>query len=174
MKIDRELYVNLTNIAYSVVIAGFIIVVITTGMTNENSLTALISGYSGLLAALLFLVILNWINMDNVGLLQRIISLFPFLIIMFIILLLVTYLSLFFDRIVSNKVSSYYYSFSMVSTIFLAAQIMLLFSELISKHFESTKQIGGKMLSLLMLLGVINGILVITLGIILKFYSTQG
>jgi len=174
MIIPKDLYTNLINISYALIIAGFIIVFITTGMTNQNSLTALISGYGVLISGIFFVAILNFSNMENLGLITRIINMVPFILIMFIIGLIMTYLSIYFDRISSKKVSDYYYSFSSLSIMFLIFQIFLLFNALMSKHYEATKQISGKVFSTLMLLGVINSIIVITLGITLKFFTTQG
>lgn len=174
MKLDPELTKNLTNISYSLLVAGFIIVIVTTGLTNQNSLTALISGYSVLLVSLLFLLWLNWLNMDTVPIFIIIKNMFPFLTIITLIILLITFLSVYFDRIASNHVSSYYYTFSNLSTIFLAVQIFLLFRELTNKQFELTKSINPRVFSTLMLLTTINAIIIGTLGIVLKFYITQG
>lgn len=174
MKLDPELTKNLTNISYSLLVAGFIIVIVTTGLTNQNSLTALISGYSVLLVSLLFLLWLNWLNMETIPLFTIIKNMFPFITIITLIVLLITFLSVYFDRIASNHVSSYYYTFSNLSTIFLAVQIFLLFRELTNKQFELTKSINPRVFSTLMLLTTINAIIIGTLGIVLKFYITQG
>jgi hypothetical protein len=174
MKLEPQLYGNLTNISYALLVAGFIIVIVTTGITNENSLAALISGYSVLLVSILFILSLNWINMENIPLFSLIKNIFPFLTIMTLIILLITFLSIYFDRISSNQVSNYYYTFSNMSTVFLIIQIIILFRELSTKNFEITKTISPKIFSILMLLTTINAIIVGTLGIILKFYITQG
>lgn len=174
MKLEPQLYGNLSNISYALLAAGFIIVIVTTGITNQNSLAALISGYSVLLVSLLFVLWLNWINMENVPLFSLIKNIFPFLTIMTLIILLITFLSLYFDRIASNHISNYYYTFSNMSTVFLIIQILILFRELSTKNFEMTKTISPKIFSILMLLTTINAIIVGTLGIILKFYITQG
>ena len=65
MKIEKDLYNNLINISYSIIIAGFIIILMTTGSTNTNAVTALISGYCAILVAFLFFGILTWINMNS-------------------------------------------------------------------------------------------------------------
>jgi hypothetical protein len=174
MKLDIDLYKNLANISYSFLVAGFIIVIVTTGVTNKNSLTALITGYSVLLVSLLFLLWLNWMNMDTMPIFTILKNFFPFLTIITLIVLLITFLSIYFDRISENHVSNYYYTFSNLSTIFLSVQIFLLFRELTTKQFEVTKSLSPRMFSILMLLTTINAIIVATLGIVLKFYITQG
>jgi hypothetical protein len=174
MRLDPDLYKNLSNISYALLAAGFIIVIVTTGITNQNSLAALISGYATLLVSILFILWLNWINMENIPLFSILKNIFPFLTIIILITLLITFLSIYFDRIANNHVSSYYYTFSNMSTIFLIIQIIILFRELSTKNFEITKSINSKTFSILMLLTTINAIIIGTLGIILKFYITQG
>jgi hypothetical protein len=174
MRLEPELYKNLSNISYALLVSGFIIVIVTTGITNQNSLSALISGYATLLVSLLFILWLNWINMENIPLFTLIKNIFPFLTIMTLLILLITFLSLYFDRIASNHVSTYYYTFSNMSTLFLIIQLIILFRELSTKSYEVTKTISPKIFSMLMLLTTINAIIVGTLGIILKFYITQG
>lgn len=174
MRLDPELYKNILNISYATMIAGFVIIIVTTGITNTNSLSALISGYAILLVSLLSILWLNWVNMEGISLFSILKNLFPFLSIMVIVLTLISFLSIYFDRISSSRVSSYYYTFSNLSTLFLAVQLLVLFRELTTKNYELTKSVSSKVFSVLMLLTTINAIIVATLGIILKFYVTQG
>jgi hypothetical protein len=169
MRFDKEEYYRVMNIPLSVIIASFITIIITTGITNTNGLNALIGGYIGLLLGILFILIINYQN-------QSLIDLFPFISIIMIIGLLLHYFRTYYHLISSGEVSSYYSSFSTLSTIFLVVQIMLLFKEM---YNASTREMNGPILTnssfaLLGLLAVINGLIVITLGIVLHFYSTQG
>jgi membrane associated rhomboid family serine protease len=84
---DKEEYKKVINVPLSVIIGSFIIIVITTGMTDPNGLKALIGGYSGLLFGILFIIILNypptsWLDMV------------PFIVVMILISLLI-----FFDTL---------------------------------------------------------------------------
>jgi hypothetical protein len=169
MRFDKEEYYRVMNIPLSVIIASFITIIITTGITNTNGLNALIGGYIGLLLGILFILIINYQN-------QSLLDLFPFISIIMIIGLLLHYFRTYYHLISSGEVSSYYSSFSTLSTIFLVVQIMLLFKEM---YNASTREMNGPILTnssfaLLGLLAVINGLIVITLGIVLHFYSTQG
>ena len=165
---DKEEYKRIVNIPFAVIIASFIIILITTGMTDENALKGLIGGYFGLLLGILFVVILNmppksWLDI------------FPFVTIMIIIALLIYYLYTYFDQIAKGQISSYYNGFSQLSTLFLAAQVIILFSAMFSGSGEITgKLLSDKTFSLLALFGVINFLIVLTLGVVLHFYSTQG
>ena len=164
---NKEEYNKVLNVPLSVIIGSFIIIIITTGMTDKNGLKALIGGYSGLLLGLIFVIIIsypfpNWLDMV------------PFIVIIFIISLLIFYLSTYFDKISSGEISSYYNSFSILSTIFLATQMIILMSSILSNTDEPNKLLTDKTFALLGLFGVINFLIVMTLGIVLHFYSTQG
>ncbi len=165
---DIETYKKLLNIPFAVIIASFIIIVITTTKTDKNGLSALLGGYSGLLLGLLFILILNWPP-------KCFIDMTPFLIVMTIVSLLIYYLSTYFKQITDKHVSDYYYNFSMLSTIFLAIQISIIFTSLFSNSQELTGKIfSDTTFALLGLTGTINIIIVLTIGIVLNFYSTQG
>lgn len=165
---NKEQNARIVNVPLSVIFASAIIIILTTGVNDENALRGLIGGYMGLGLGILFLIILNlppnnWID------------LFPFVMLMGIITLMIIYLYRYFDRIAKGEVSGYYTSFSILSTIFLSVQFIMLASAMFSKSGE----IGGKLLtdrgfSLFALFGVINYLIVLTIGIVLNFYSTQG
>jgi hypothetical protein len=137
-------------------------------MTDTNSLSALIGGYFGLLLGVLFVIILNMPPTNAL-------DMFPFVVIMIIVSLLIYYLFTYFDQISRGEVSGYYQSFSTLSTLFLATQLIILFSAMFSDSKETTgKLLTDKSFALLNLFGVINFLIVITVGIVLRFYSTQG
>lgn len=165
---DKEEYSKVINIPLAVIIASFIIIIITTGITNTNGLSSLIGGYMGLLLGMIFIIILNM----PIG---NLLDLVPFVSIIIIVSLIIYYLFTYFDNISSGQISSYYGSFSVVSTIFLATQIIILFSAFFNSSGDlSTKILSDKTFALLTLIAVINLLVVITLGVVLHFYSTQG
>jgi hypothetical protein len=166
---------TIMNVPFTIVIASFIIIVITTSMTDSNALSALIGGYSGYLLGMLFVVILSQMFMKT-GYLEM----FPMLVTIIITGFLLFYLGTYFDRIASGEISSYYYNFSILSTIFLLVQTAIIFTSLFSNLNSNSNNSGNIKIfsdttfSVLGLLGVINFLLVLTIGIILNYYSTQG
>ena len=175
MKIERDLYTILMNMSYAIIISGFIIILITTGTTNYNGLAALIGGYSTVLVALVFFGTINWIYINNDTIVYPIFKLLAiFLNICGIIILLISYLSIYFENIISEQVSNYYYSFSKLSTMFLAVQILMFFSIFANKKDINVGKTLDKTCSIILLLGLVNIIIVTTIGIVLKYYSTQG
>ena len=170
MFFDKEEYKQIINVPFAIIIASFIIIIITTNMVDKNALSALLGGYSGLLIGIIFILIINWPPTSWF-------DLFPFMYVIIIISLLIYYIYIYFDEISMGHVSSYYSSFSLLSTIFLATQLSIIFSALFSN--TNTNNLNNKLFSdttfaLLGLFGVINFLSVITIGIILHFYSTQG
>jgi hypothetical protein len=171
---QRDLIVSLKNNIYSITIASFITILIITlaSIYNSNSLVALIVSYGAIVCSLILMFGILYNKVDNIlPIFDKIISLFPFIIIISISLFIIYLLVSYFEQIANNRVSDYYYSFSLLSTIFLITQISILFNNI---GFETSKYISNKTFSILTLLGTINFIIVLTLGIILKFYSTDG
>lgn len=158
------------NVIFSIIVASCIIIIITTNMTDNNGLSALIGGYSGLLLGMLFIIILNLVFKQSTYF-----DMIPIIMIIIIVSLLLSYLIVYFDRISSGKVSSYYSNFSLLSTIFLFTQIIIIFSSMYNKSVDKdTKMFSNTTFSLLGLISVINILIVLTIGIVLRFYSTQG
>ena len=164
----KEDYNKIINVPITVIMASFVVIMLTTGVTDTNGLSALIGGYFGLLVGVLFIMLLNmpppsWID------------LFPFLTLMIIISIIIYYLFTYFDQIAEGNVSDYYKTFSTIATIFLAIQLGLIYSSMMKNMKDAT----GKLLSnttfvTLNLIAVLNFLVVVTIGIILRFYSTQG
>lgn len=168
---DTTITTNIANFLYAIIIAAVFCIFCTIGVKSEGALEALIGEYSIIGAAVLLLLVLKTLNINASEQLLSLSTLFtlgPFLLILFIIIYYIVIISIYFDKIVSNKISDSYYSFSNISTVLIMAQIFLLVST-IAKSTELPK----KTFAILMLLGTINAIVVITLGIILKFYTTD-
>ena len=163
----KEEFKKVMYIPVVVIITSIIIIIITTNVTNTNGLSALLGGYSGLMLGILFVTILSWVYTKIIYL-----EMLPVLIISGF---LIFYLSKYFDKISKGEVSSYYSSFSVLSTIFLFTQLIIIFSSMFNALKNSNEKLFSKNTSTLLgLFGVINFLIVLTIGIILQFYSTDG
>jgi hypothetical protein len=167
--INNADFKKIMNVPFAVIIASFIIIIITTNMTDSNGLSALIGGYFGLLVGILFVLILD-LMFTNV----RMFDMIPLVIIMGLVGLLIYYLFSNFDRISSGQVSNYYSNFSILSTIFLVFQIVVIINSVFKQDQLSSRLFNDKTMSILGLFGILNLLVVMTLGIVLHFYSTQG
>lgn len=158
------------NVLFSIIVASCVIIIITANITDSNGLSALMGGYSGLLLGMLFIIILNILFKQSTYF-----DMIPVLMIIIIVGLLLNYLRIYFDNISLGQVSSYYSSFSLLSTIFLFTQLIIIFGAIYTKNeSDGSKLFKDSTFALLGLISVINIIIVITIGIILHFYSTQG
>ena len=168
MNLQETLFKKSINIILAVIIASSIIIIITTNMTDKNALSALIGGYSGLLLGILFIILLNFVFKIYLNL-----DMLPLVMIIIIVAMLISYLSIYFNKIASGEVSNYYSNFSILSTILLFTQLAIIFNAFYNKN-QSNRAFTNTTISLLGLFSVINILIVITMGIILQFYSTQG
>jgi hypothetical protein len=175
MAVDFALSSNIANFLFAVLIATVISVFCTMSLSSKNALNSLIAEYSVMEGVVLLLTVMTILNIKSSGAslftFSSFITLFPFLLILFIIGIFIALLSIYFDRIANNKVSSYYTSFSGTSVTLIIAQIMLLVNSIAKT--PTNPVLNKKTFSILMLLGTINLIVVITLGVVLKFYSTD-
>jgi hypothetical protein len=168
--VNPENFEKIMYVPFAVIIASFIIIIITTNATDTNGLSALLGGYSGLMLGMLFVMILHLVFTKRTYL-----DMFPVLMVLIISCLLIFYLSKYFDKISKGEVSGYYSSFSLLSTIFLLTQVIIIFSSIFNVlKYPNEKLFSNKTFSLLGLFGVINFLIVLTIGIVLHFYSTQG
>jgi hypothetical protein len=163
----KEEFKKVMYIPFAVIIISIIIIIITTNVKNSNGLSALLGGYSGLMLGILFVTILSWVYTKRIYL-----EMLPVLIISGF---LIFYLTKYFDKISKGEISSYYLSFSVLSSIVLFTQVTIIFSSIFDALKNSNEKLFSKNTSTLLgLFGVINFLIVLTIGIILQFYSTDG
>jgi hypothetical protein len=174
MALDPELYRTLIGIPYSLGIAAIIVILFTTGSSSSHELYALQYSYIILACSIMFLFGLIWSKIDNNNnsAFTKIMTLFPFIMIMIITFGIPVLLYLYFDRI-TKGVSNYYTLFLNISTMLTAAQIWMFFKAINDPYFKSNNALNPKTFSLLTLLGTINLIVCVTLGVILQFYATD-
>jgi hypothetical protein len=165
---NKEEYKKVMNVPFSVSIACILIILITTFTSeSENALKGLIGGYLGLGLGILFIILIN-LNTPT----YHLTDLFPCVMLLGIIALMSFYLITYFDVIAKGEVSGYYMTFSVLTPLFLTLQLSIIFWSLFKDTNE--KFLTDKIFALLGFLSVITYIMVIILGIILKFYFTQG
>jgi hypothetical protein len=178
MILDQGLIKNIYSFLYSLIVGSGIVIFMTTGQTDSTSVNAFRSAYMILLCVFIFICVLIGLN-TNFGdssipmkVFKFMYLFYPFLAVMVIILWILVLLYKYYDKIIGNKVSDYYTSFMNVTSILLFIQIYVLISEITDKSFGGFS-LSPKMASMLRLFALLNGISVITLGIVLKYYTTD-
>jgi hypothetical protein len=174
MPISEDAYRTLIGIPYSLGIAAIIIILFTTGATNPNEVYALLYSYIILSCAIMFLFGLLWnkIDRDGISTFTKIMTLFPFIMIMIITFGISLLIYFHFDRIIKG-VSSFYTFFLNISTMITILQIWLFFKAINDKYFLINNALNPKTFSVLSLLGTLNLIVCITLGVVVKYYATD-
>lgn len=159
---------NIYSGLYSFISGAFVVIFLTSSQTNSNALWAFIGAYGVLLSALLILCVL--LGLAKGGL--RVGLLMPFIIMIAVISYVCVLLNNYFDKITENKVSDYYTSFINITSILLGIQIYVLLNEITESSFKNF-ELSRKMAGMLRVFGFLNVISVITLQIILKYYTTD-
>ena len=169
---ETGIYKTLSTISYSLTIASILIILFTSGLSGSAELTALHYSYLILSCAMMFLFWLLWSKTENASIKSKLITLFPFIMIMITSVAIALLLFIYFDRIIKG-VSSYYSLFLNTSTMITIVQIIMMYNAINGSYFLTHNSINPKTFSLMMLIGTINFITVITLGVVLKYYATD-
>jgi hypothetical protein len=186
--VEVENFKKIMAVPFSIIFASFVIIIITFNVEDKNALYALISGYFGLFLGL-FLITLSILYEKQIPnsqndtsflsifkyMIQIILDIFPILMTLCIISVLIYYLYTYFDKIVNGQVSSYYNGFLLLSIIFSGFQMLIFYNSFYDRSKNSNSEIFSNVnFSLSVLVDLINLFSVITIGIILRYYSTQG
>jgi len=175
---NEQLYNLVTNISYSLIFGGLIVVLFTIGSFNDNALIGSITGYSCacvsiiLLAGLTYTSISTGIKTPHWGNILTVLT--PFFILVAILCFSISILSIYFTQISEKKVTEYYTSFSYMYVLFILLQLGIFFNATKEKEFMENGYIKSVTLMKFFLLSIINIIILITLAITLKYFTTDG
>jgi len=168
------------NIYYSLIAVGLIILLCVANTNTSGGITGSMVGYSFIVSGLLILMGNLMYNLNihksnggNYGA-SLFFSIGPFLSIIGIIIFTLYLLGIYFDRIVSGNVSKGYYNFSQISFLIIIIQIVIFYTGTQSPQYKATYNISRSISLCLYLLSVINVIVLITMYVILTYFSTDG
>ena len=169
---EEGLYKKLETISYSLAVAAILIILFTSGSTSGSVVTSLQYSYIVLSCSMLFLFGLMWAKIGNVTFMSKLITLLPILMLIITSLAVAVILFMYLDRI-TKGVSDYYSLFINTSTMITIVQLMIMYRAVNGNDFMMNNIINGKTFSLMMLLATINIITIVTLGVVLKNYTTD-
>jgi hypothetical protein len=155
---------------------GVVIVTITLFISSSSALTGTMFGYTFIAVGLFLFLGYLMKNMSSAkaGLLSILITLAPFILLLGILFYMVYLISAHFDRIASEQVSPSYYLFSKLFAIMLVVQLAIILHGTETQQFKQTRTLGKVTNLMLFLTELINGVIAIVIGIILKYFSTDG
>jgi hypothetical protein len=170
----------------SLIAVGIILLFATVGSTSMDSLNGSIAGYSFIAGGIILLVSFLFYGIfanrnepllsknNRYTLLSLIYTTGPFFLVLGIIgysmYLLITYKT----RISEGNVAPGYVSFTNISIILILMQLFLFYLGSQKDGFKKTNRLDRVYSMLLYFVGIINIVAVITLGIILAYFSTDG
>jgi surface polysaccharide O-acyltransferase-like enzyme len=171
---------GLQNISDIVIVVGIIILSMTIGITNTSEgLYGNIIGYGFLSAGFIIKSAVlnslsNCIDSNKKGLTFFFYSVLPFIIVAFIIVLIIIMLVTYFNRIVGGKVSSDFYMFSRMFVVITIAQLVIFYNGTSDDYYKKNNVLKAAYGMSIYLFSLINILILISLYIILAFYTTDG
>jgi len=168
-----------TIIYNSLLVVGLIIIFCTVGSNSASNLTGTIIGYSFIITGALLLVGYLLSNMNttsgsNFSLISSLITIGPILLLIGILIYMIYLLSYYFSQITAGHISSGYYTFMNIFIVLLMVEFYIFYNSTQDKVFKTTGAIGKITGMILYLLELVSIVTVITLGIILRYFSTDG
>lgn len=176
MAVSSEFQSNITNVSYTFIIGGLMLIMLTMNNFSSNGLLGVMFGYVSIMIAVMLLMMITFVNVSDTNIAPTIFKLLdvfsPFLLFLSTLAFSILIISVYYDKLSSSDVSASYKSFSMISVFFIIVQAIFLMYSL----NYSTKQniISSVEVSKLRLLGIINLIVVFTSFICLKYFTTDG
>jgi hypothetical protein len=184
IKLASGFNMNSYNLLYIPIVAAAFVIYITMGLTDPTALAAFRASYIIVLTMFISMCALIVSNINFSGqeysgfagffkmLIKLLKTIFPFVTIIVVILWILILLYKYYDRITENKVSDYYTTFINLTSFLLFIQIYILTNEITEKSFINFS-LKPKVAALLKLLGLLDVLSAITLGVVLKYYITD-
>jgi hypothetical protein len=168
-----------TIIYNSLLLVGLIIIFCTVGSNTASNLTGTIIGYSFIVTGILLLVGYLLKNMNalagsNFSFISSLITIGPLVSLIGILVYIIYLLSYYFSQIAQGHISSGYYTFMNIFIILLMIEFYICYNGMQDKAFKTTGALGKVTSMILYLLELVSIVTAITLGIVLKYFSTDG
>jgi len=165
----------------SLLIVGVIIILCTVSSNSASSLTGTIIGFSFIVTGTLLMIgyLMNNLNSQATAsstssLISALITVGPFVLLLGILIYMIYLLSYYFKQITDGHVAGGYYTFMNIFIVLLMVEFYIFYNGMQDKTFKTSGTVGKVTGMILYLMELISIVTVITLGIILKYFSTDG
>jgi len=165
----------------SLLIVGVIIILCTVTSNSASSLTGTIIGFSFIVTGTLLMIgyLMNNLNSQATAsstssLISALITVGPFVLLLGILIYMIYLLSYYFKQITDGHVAGGYYTFMNIFIVLLMVEFYIFYNGMQDKTFKTSGTVGKVTGMILYLMELISIVTVITLGIILKYFSTDG
>ena len=165
-----------SNIYNSLIVVGIIIIICTVGSNSASSLTGTITGYSFIITGTLLLMgyLMSGYRQGISSIVSILLTVGPFIVLIGILIYMIYLLSVYFNQITNGDVSSSYYNFMNIFIVLLMLQLYIFYNGTQDKRLKDTGFVSKVTGLILYLLELINIVVIITLGVILKYFTTDG
>jgi hypothetical protein len=175
---DDSIFNSLTSKFYiSLITVGIILLFATIGSTSMDSLNGTIAGYFliaiGMAVLISFIIGISSKNSSQ-NIISAIFSVGPFFVTIGIVAYILYLLFTYKDRIAQGNIAPGYANFANISVILILLQLFLFYMGTQKQSFQRDNKLDRVYSGLLYFVGIINIVAVITIGIILKYFSTDG
>ena len=175
---DDSIFNSLTSKFYiSLITVGIILLFATIGSTSMDSLNGSIAGYFliaiGMAILISFIIGISSKN-GSQNIISAIFSVGPFFVTIGIVAYILYLLFTYKDRIAEGNIAPGYANFTNISVILILLQLFLFYMGTQKQSFQRDNKLDRVYSGLVYFVGVINIVAVITIGIILKYFSTDG
>ena len=173
----QPLSLSIIQIIYmSLILVGAIVLLFTVTSYTAGSIIGSIVGYSFIGSGILLLVglLIHNLMSKQSTFMGGVYTLAPFSIILGVIIYSMYLLIHYKERISQGNISSGYTNFTNISVILIMLQLYLFYSATQNENFKQTSRLDKVNSMFLLLIGIINIISVVTLGVILAYFTTDG
>lgn len=165
---------------YSFIIVGLVLSIVSIFVRGSSGAIVTITAYTCILAGLLLIlgILFDKLKgktntlMDTLNLIK--INIGPFLLLALTIVYLLSITIYYKPRISEGSISENYYTFSNLTIILICIQFAILYTGMNKQIFKQQGVLPLSYSSLIYLVGIINIIFVISIGVMLKYYTTDG
>jgi hypothetical protein len=176
---DCELNSNFESISDIVIIVGILILSMTAGIINTSEgIYGNIIGYgflsSGFIIKAATLATLYGCIDPKKMTSFVFYSVLPFIIVAIIIILIIIMLVTYFNRIIGSKVSNDFYMFSKMFIVIIIAQLVIFYNGTSDESYKKNHILKAAYGMAIYLFSLINFLVLISLYIILAYYTTDG
>ena len=168
------------KIYYAFIVVGVGLTFFTLGAKSKATMTGTIVGYSFIVAGLFMMIAVSMskmfgpTNLSKNGVSEFLYTIGPFLLIIATISFLLHILSQHYDAITSGHVPNGYYNFSNIVVVLIIAQLAVYYNGTLQQGYKETFALSKVISLMIYLLGLINLLSVITIWILLTYFSTDG
>jgi hypothetical protein len=153
-----------------------VFIVLFIAQLNDAAVTSMIVGYSVATLGLLLFISVLYMLQDAIPFVSKMASLIPFITLLCIFILSIVYISIHYNKISAGHVDPAYFIYSKISIVLSIIQIWYVSNILYSMLSTGSMKmnIANKTSAQLLLFSVINMISLVTAGVILNYFSTDG